>query len=271
VAKRRGVPLITWHAAVFPGTTEDIHSVEEDTMRTNWILLPLLFLSAGCVSTTEYRKLEDENSRLHSRHQEADQKLTALSAELDDLKQRSESIEMEKARLEKLASENSSQYENLLSKLQGEVEQGQLTIRQYKDMLTVDVAEKIFFDSGRAVLKEGGKKVLLRVGEAVKAYDDKVLRVVGHTDNVPLAKSYQKVFPSNWELSVLRATNVARFLQEEAGIPPERLVACGRGEYAPVASNATPEGRRQNRRIEIMLVDKAAERVEKEPKETRLP
>jgi len=78
---------------------------------------------------------------------------------------------------------------------------------------------------------------------------------VGHTDNVPLAKSLQAVFPTNWELSVARATNVVRFLQE-VGIPPERMMASGRSEYDPVAPNDTPEGRQKNRRIEIMLIDK---------------
>jgi chemotaxis protein MotB len=120
----------------------------------------------------------------------------------------------------------------------------------------VDLAEQIFFDSGRATLKKGGREVLKKVGAALKDYEDKVIRVVGHTDNVPVAKSLQTTFPSNWELSVARATNVVRFLQE-AGVPPERMIPSGRGEYDPVAPNDTPEGRQKNRRIEIMLIDKS--------------
>jgi chemotaxis protein MotB len=122
-------------------------------------------------------------------------------------------------------------------------------------MLAVDLAEQIFFDSGRATLKAGGKDVLKKVGEALKGYENKIIRVVGHTDNVPVAKSLQSTFPTNWELSVARATNVVRFLQD-VGIPPERMVPSGRGEYDPVASNDTAEGRQKNRRIEIMLIDK---------------
>jgi chemotaxis protein MotB len=79
--------------------------------------------------------------------------------------------------------------------------------------------------------------------------------VVGHTDNVPITGGLQKVFASNWELSAARATTVVRFLQE-AGIAPERLIATGRAEYAPVAPNDTPEGRQKNRRIEITLIDR---------------
>jgi chemotaxis protein MotB len=72
---------------------------------------------------------------------------------------------------------------------------------------------------------------------------------------VPISGNLQKVFPSNWELSAARATTVVRFLQD-TGIPPERLVATGRAEYAPVAPNDNPEGRQKNRRIEITLIDK---------------
>jgi chemotaxis protein MotB len=121
-------------------------------------------------------------------------------------------------------------------------------------MLTVDVAEQLFFDSGRAALKDSGKKVLKEVADAMQDYADKAIRVVGHTDDVPISKAAQKVFPSNWELSAARATTVVRFLQE-AGIAPGRLIATGRAEYAPVAPNDSPEGRQKNRRIEITLID----------------
>ena len=140
--------------------------------------------------------------------------------------------------------------------LSKEVEKGQLQVRQYQNMLAVDLAEQIFFDSGRATLKAGGKDVLKKVGDALKGYENKIIRVVGHTDNVTLAKSLQATFPTNWELSVARATNVVRFLQD-AGIPPERMIPSGRGEYEPVAPNDTPEGRQKNRRIEIMLIDQS--------------
>ena len=135
------------------------------------------------------------------------------------------------------------------------MKKGQLQVRQLKGMLTVDVAEQLFFDSGRATLKDTGKEVLKKVADAIKSYDDKAIRIVGHTDNVPISGNLQKVFPSNWELSAARATTVVRFLQD-TGIPPERLVATGRAEYAPVAPNDSPEGRQKNRRIEITLIDK---------------
>jgi chemotaxis protein MotB len=124
--------------------------------------------------------------------------------------------------------------------------------------LVIQLPGDILFDSGKDDLKPQGKEVLGQVAEVIRGDKDLMNRyflVAGHTDNVPVAKSLRGTFPTNWELSVARATNVVRFLQE-AGIPPERMVASGRGQYDPVASNDTPEGRQKNRRIEIMLIDK---------------
>jgi chemotaxis protein MotB len=166
------------------------------------------------------------------------------------------SLEQQTAALLKASQQRQQQYDALVLGLSQEVEKGQLQVRQYQNMLAVDLAEQIFFDSGRAMLKSGGKDVLKKVGEALKKYENKIIRVVGHTDNVPVAKSLQGTFPTNWELSVARATNVVRFLQE-VGIPPERMVTSGRSEYDPVAPNDTPEGRQKNRRIEIMLIDQS--------------
>jgi chemotaxis protein MotB len=95
---------------------------------------------------------------------------------------------------------------------------------------------------------------LERVGNIIKNVQDKIIRVEGHTDNVPIAVRLQKQFPSNWELSTARATNVVRFLQDKVGMDATRLQAVGLSEYHPIASNETPTGRSQNRRIEIALL-----------------
>jgi len=199
----------------------------------------------GCVSTGKYEKLEAEKN----------QEIADLQKQKDSLQVQIAALHREKTALQTTSYESQTQYDALVKKLAAEVEQGQLQVRQYQNMLSVDVAEKIFFDSGRAVLKESGKVVLKKVGEALKSYQNKVIRVVGYTDNVPISKSIQNIYPTNWELSVARATNVVRYLQD-VGIPPERMVASGRGEYAPIAPNDTPEGRQKNRRIEIMLIDR---------------
>jgi chemotaxis protein MotB len=204
--------------------------------------------SQRAVLQRQLRGLEQQKSTLESER-------AALQSEQAKLKAQNEALQAQNSQLLTASKQSQSQYDKLLSELNQEVQKGQLQVRRYKDMLTVDVAEQLFFDSGKAALKETGKEVLKKVADAMKSYDDKAIRVVGHTDNVPITGGLQKVFPSNWELSAARATTVVRFLQE-TGIEPERLIATGRAEYAPVASNDTPEGRQKNRRIEITLIDR---------------
>jgi chemotaxis protein MotB len=179
----------------------------------------------------------------------------ALARQRDSLSQQVAALDAQRAQLQASEKQTEARYDALLANLSEEVKKGQLQVRQLKGMLTVDVAEQLFFDSGRANLKDTGKEILQKVAQSLKGYEDKAIRIVGHTDNVPITKGLQKVYPSNWELSVARATTVVRFLQDN-GIAPERLVATGRAEYAPVAPNDTPEGRQKNRRIEITLIDK---------------
>ena len=243
-------------------------------LRISIAVLAAGFIASGCVSNGTFKKMEEgknqeiatlqqekasiskENSSLEQQNTELKQQVSSLDQQKASVQQQVGSLEQEKAALLAANQQRQKQYDALVQNLSKEVEKGQLQVRQYKNMLAVDLAEQIFFDSGRAILKKEGKEVLKKVGDALKGYENKVIRVVGHTDNVPVAKSLQDKFPTNWELSVARATNVVRYLQE-VGIPPERMIPSGRGEYEPVASNDTPEGRKKNRRIEIMLIDKS--------------
>jgi chemotaxis protein MotB len=88
---------------------------------------------------------------------------------------------------------------------------------------------------------------------------DYALRVEGHTDNTPIRTSQ---FPSNWELSTSRATFLLRYLISNAQIPAARLSAAGYGEYRPVASNATQDGRSANRRVDLVVLGEGAEKIE---------
>lgn len=203
----------------------------------------------------QLRELEQQKAALEQQKTSLESDRVALERQQAQLRAQNEALETQKQQLLSASKQSQSQYDRLLTELNQEVQKGQLQVRRYKDMLTVDVAEQLFFDSGRAALKETGKEVLKKVADAMKSYEDKAIRVVGHTDNVPITKGLQKVFPSNWELSAARATTVVRFLQD-AGIEPERLLATGRAEYAPIAPNDSPEGRQKNRRIEITLIDR---------------
>jgi chemotaxis protein MotB len=233
-------------------------------------LIAVALAAGGCVSKGEFEKAQAEKSQeidalqkeraaleQQTREQQTqraalEQQKVALERQQANLRSELDTVARQKAQLEAANQQTKSQYDGLVRNLNEEVKKGQLQVRQYKDMLTVEVAEQLFFDSGKAALKDTGKDVLKRVGEALKGYEDKMIRVVGHTDNVPIATSQ---YPSNWELSAARATTVVRFLQS-SGVPPERMTASGRGEFSPIAPNDDADGRRKNRRIEITLIDR---------------
>lgn len=145
-------------------------------------------------------------------------------------------------------------YNDFVAQLKKEIKEGQIKIIQLSDRLSVVMDEKILFPSGDAEITSEGLNVLERVGIVLKNTRHKIIRVEGHTDNDQINPSLQKKFPTNWELSTARATNVVRFLQEKVGLEAEFLQPIGMSEYHPVASNKTQAGRSQNRRIEITLL-----------------
>ena len=220
-------------------------------------------LLVGCVSSGKYTRLETDNSGLQAQFNNLQTQCSNLQTQFNSLQAgysacREQFAQSEQEKADLLAREKQSQstYEQLMSQLQKEVSAGQVTIGQYQDKLTVNVAEKIFFDSGSAALKPGGKDVLKKLGMVIKGLTDKVIRVEGHTDNIPIAKSLRDTYPTNWELPAARAITVARFLQDSTGVPPEMLIASAFGEYHPLVPNDTPANRQKNRRIEIALQNK---------------
>jgi chemotaxis protein MotB len=119
--------------------------------------------------------------------------------------------------------------------------------------ITLTLVDRILFKSGEAAITPEGEQVLRKLG-GVLASVDKLIEVSGHADNQPIESAAKAQFATNWELSVARATNVVRFLQEKVGLKPRRLKAAGYSSYRPVASNASEKGRAKNRRIEILLL-----------------
>jgi len=181
------------------------------------------------------------------------ERLREQNAELAGDKQMlNESIALLRKNKEQEVKKVSGTYENLLEKMDNEIKQGQIAITELKGKLTVDVVDKILFDSGKAEIKPEGLEVLGRVVDILTAETDKVIRVEGHTDNVPIKGNLAKQYPTNWELSAARALTVVRYLETQ-GLDPHKLAAVAFGEHRPVAENDTPEGRARNRRIAIVL------------------
>ena len=118
-----------------------------------------------------------------------------------------------------------------------------------KTHLTLRIDSVILFDLGKADIKDSGKEALQKIGELLKELDNGAV-IQGHTDNLPINTL---LFPTNWELSTKRATNVVLFLIAESGVDPTKLTATGNGEFRPIAPNDTEENRQKNRRIDIVI------------------
>ncbi|MDP3098835.1 MAG: OmpA family protein [Syntrophales bacterium] len=211
-----------------------------------------------------------DTERLEKERTERDARLNRITEEtsrtIEELRNRNielegdkqmlaESISLLKKTKEAEVRTVSKTYEDLLSEMKSEIAQGEIAITELKGKLTVDVVDKILFDSGQTEIRPEGLGVLKRVVEILMTVTDKVIRVEGHTDSIPIGGALAKRYPTNWELSAARALNVTRFLEKE-GIDPALLSAVAFGEHQPIAENDTPEGRARNRRIAIILLPK---------------
>jgi len=200
---------------------------------------------------TENRGLKDQIKSLTAQREDLAKTVTILETENGKLRENVTIVTKKTQEVEKA----SNTYQELLKEMKGEIAQGQITIKELKGKLTMDVVDKILFASGEAKVKKEGLDVLSRVVEILKTVKDKNIRVEGHTDNVKITSRLARVYPTNWELAAARAINVSKYLQEQ-GIDPMILSATAFGEYQPVADNTTPEGRAKNRRIAIILLPK---------------
>jgi chemotaxis protein MotB len=170
-----------------------------------------------------------------------------LKSKLADALARVEDLQKEK--------ENVVQtHKSLEDEMRAALESKDVTISQLQGKLTVNILDRVLFDSGEAELKTDGASVLRKVAAVLAQHPNLKIHVIGHTDNIPIRPGARGRYASNWELSTARALAAVRFLTEKAGVEPSRLGAVGYGEFRPVADNATPEGRARNRRIAITIL-----------------
>jgi chemotaxis protein MotB len=132
----------------------------------------------------------------------------------------------------------------------------ELTVEMKDGKVYVSLSDKLLFKSGDANVEAKGKEAIKKLAEVLNKNQDVSIAIEGHTDNVPIKTA---IYRDNWDLSAARATNVVRLLTNEYGMDAKRLTASGRGEFSPVASNDTPEGKARNRRTEIVLSPKLEE------------
>ncbi len=178
-------------------------------------------------------------------------RIEELSGELDRLKRQKDAE----------AQQLQDTQDLLQQRLQKEIADKQVKLEMAEKGLVLTFLSEVLFDSGKAVVRPEAERSLEKVASVVREKAaDREVGVEGHTDNEPIKASGWK---SNWELSTGRATSVLHIL-EDHGVDPHKMVATGYGEYRPVESNDTSEGRQQNRRVEIVILPKKFTKSEKE-------
>ena len=167
-----------------------------------------------------------------------------------DLNERSERV----IELEKIIQQKDSSVTAIKKKVQQALiglEGDGLTIEQRNGKIYISLEEDLLFESGKYIINENGVNALNKLSSALASQLDLEILVEGHTDNIQ--GSGRGAIKDNWDLSVMRATSVVKILLENQAMNPLQLTAAGRGEHNPIATNETPEGRKMNRRIEMIL------------------
>ncbi len=246
-----------------------------------FVLCSLLLLLSACVSKSKYVQLEAEHAdakhkleytetRLgytdESREKCIDsladcqgrfkEKKLQLSQEMEELQVSLEESQATIDKQTKVIRDLHATRIKIESSLKEQIESQEIKLEEIEGKLKVTLVDKILFDPGKVEIAKRGKEVLLELADTLRENKDQNIVVEGHTDDVPIGLGLIEKYPTNWELSAVRAVGVVRFLQEKGWLEPERLTATGYSYYKPLASNDTAQGRRQNRRIEIILVPK---------------
>ncbi len=202
-------------------------------------------------------QLEQLQSELFEKEDDLNKLSISLEAKEEELKLASEELDERSARvieLEKIINKKDSMVtalkESISKALIGLDGEG-LTIDQRNGKVYISLEEDLLFASGKYVVNTRGIAALNKLATALAPQKDLEILVEGHTDSIPL--SGKGLVTDNWDLSVMRATNVVKVLTKNPSLNPLQLIAAGRSEFVPIASNKTKEGRSENRRIEMIL------------------
>ncbi|MGZ6131459.1 MAG: OmpA family protein [Myxococcaceae bacterium] len=191
------------------------------------LLLVALVPALGCVTESAYKqevkKADDANAQATA----AEKKAAQLNAQKEAA-------------------------DKLNTQLESEVKTNQVQIQKLEDQLKVTVLNQILFAEGGWEINRAGEQTLDKMVPALKSLQGQQIDVQGYTDDVPIGPELKSRFPSNWELSTARATDVVRYLASK-GVDKNLMSATGFGDTHPIASNSTAEGRQKNRRIEIVV------------------
>ena len=232
-----------------------------------WIVAGVLALLAIAAVFGGMMPAQGERDQARTDLQSVQKELAAEKAKLTEALKDSETLSKEqdetKSQLKAAVEEKEAALralEEAQKELSGSLEQeiaaGDVLIKEVDGQLVVDVSDKLLFDKGEAEISDRGKDLLELVAKSMNKLPGKQrFQVGGHTDSQRVrSKELVERYPTNWELSTARATNVVRYLQEHGKVAGNRLVAAGFAQFQPVATNNTETGRQKNRRIEIILL-----------------
>ncbi|WNH08410.1 OmpA family protein [Thalassobellus suaedae] len=201
-----------------------------------------------------------KNRELLAQLEAKEQALANENARLEKLKRELEERSIRVAELENvIASKDAAMtaLKNAISRALTDFEGKGLTVEQRDGKVYVSMENKLLFSSGSWAVGTEGRRAVQQLGSVLGDNPDIAVLIEGHTDNVPYQGSGQ--LKGNWDLSTKRATSIVNILRENVAINAGNLTAAGRGEFAPIATNDTPEGRAKNRRIEVVLTPKLDE------------
>ena len=142
---------------------------------------------------------------------------------------------------------------NKLTRSLSKQEMNDVDVQVLKGVVYISLADNMLYKSGSYEIGDRAGETLSKIAKIITDYKDYDVLIEGNTDNVPIS---QKNIRNNWDLSALRASSVVQALQNQDGVDPKRLSAAGRGEYNPIASNATAVGKQRNRRTQIIITPK---------------
>ncbi len=231
-----------------------------NTSKTNLENLKASYEALEKNSSAAIAKNADKNRELLAQLEAKEQALALENTRLDKLKSELESRSKRVAELESVISAKDAEMSKLkdaVSKALTNFEGKGLTVEQRNGKVYVSMENKLLFQSGSWAVGSQGKKAVNQLGEVLAENPDIAILIEGHTDDVPYQGNAQ--LSGNWDLSTKRATAIVTILRENPSIHPENLTAAGRGEYAPISTNDTAEGKAKNRRIEVILTPKLDE------------
>ncbi len=219
-----------------------------------YIVIPLFLVSlSACVSSGKYEEAVADADSVRNSLGKTQAEMDEMRKSLGSTQKELSASQAEIATLRKIEAETKRRneiYAQFVNRLKSMIDGGQLTVSIDAGRIVINLPDNVLFNSASASLNPEGQAALMKIGEVLTQFSDRRFQIEGHTDNVPIKSAR---FPSNWELSTTRALAVVHLLTE-MGVTPENVSAAGFGEFRPRADNETDEGKKLNRRIEIVML-----------------